>query len=171
MARAREDVTRVLGEPTGKRLRAFDDGGLYVEPGWPQFWAWLIDFFVVVAAVAGTAGAYYAAHRYDFNAAGRATGIGILLVVVAPLVYGLFYGNGRAIGGLLAGTRLVRKKDGSRIGLAKAGWAMLIRTIGFVILVLGALAGDSSGVEEVRVSIDVRATALLHNAGFRSLPR
>ncbi|WP_200862926.1 hypothetical protein [Amycolatopsis orientalis] len=43
---------------------------------------------------------------------------------------------------------------------------MLIRTLGFVLLVAGALTGDSAGAEQVRVSIDVRETERLRAAGF-----
>lgn len=71
-------------------------------------------------------------------------------------------------GGTLAtGTRLVRVKDGSRVGLAKAGWAMLIRTLLMPLLFLAAIGGSADGPGVVRVSIDSKATERLKAGPFQ----
>jgi hypothetical protein len=86
-------------------------------------------------------------------------------------LYGWFYGNGRGVGALLTDTRLVRARDGSRVGLAKAGWAMLIRTLLIPLALLGALGGGGSvDAGGVRVSIDVPATARLRTTAFQRVP-
>ncbi|CCH29638.1 hypothetical protein ABZ816_15180 [Actinosynnema sp. NPDC047251] len=167
----RSQASEAVGRGAAERIQAFTDGTLYVEATWGAvILAWLVDFLLVTAIAIGAAAAYYtAAPAYADPAVGAAV-IGAAGLVVVPLLYGWFYGGGRGLGALLAGTRLVRIKDGSRVGLAKAGWAMLLRTLGFVIIALGALGGDSTDANQVRVSIDVRATQRLRAAGYHRLP-
>jgi hypothetical protein len=88
------------------------------------------------------------------------------------VLYGLCYGNGRALGAVITGTQLVRIKDGGRVG-GKACWAMLVRTLLmpllFVVVVVGALGGGggSPSGSLARTSIDPAATRQLHAAGIR----
>jgi len=83
---------------------------LYVEPGWAGVSAWLIDAAVIALAAIVAAGGLYAARtagdlvddatRRSAQIEALAAGVGVL--VVAPLIYGLFYASGRA-GGRWAG--------------------------------------------------------------------
>jgi hypothetical protein len=87
-----------------------------------------------------------------------------------PLLYGMCYRNGRALGAVLTGTQLVRVADGGRIG-RKAPWAMLVRVLMpllFIGVIVGALggAGGPPGGSMVRVSVDARATRQLRDAGI-----
>ncbi|MET9315381.1 hypothetical protein ABZX12_26505 [Kribbella sp. NPDC003505] len=94
-------------------------------------------------------GALYYVRATDPNKGAGAGVIAIALIVVLPLLYGWLYADGRGIGALLTGTRLVRVKDGSRVGLAKAGWAMLIRTL-LMPLAFWAAVGGSGGCQDER---------------------
>lgn len=93
--------------------------------------------------------------------------ITIILLLVLPFLYGWCYRNGRALGGLLTGTRLVRAKDGERIGWGKAGWAMLIRVFFPLFFIVGFLdSGHNDSFSTVRTSIDDRATRKIRAAGI-----
>ncbi|WP_406637769.1 hypothetical protein [Amycolatopsis sp. WGS_07] len=170
MARLRAQAEPVLGKDVAARIRAFGNGGLYVEARTGStIWAWLVDFLLVTGLSVAAAVAYYV-KADTIDAAVGASVIGIAGLIVVPLLYGWFYGNGRGLGALCTGIRLVRLRDGGRIGLWKAGWAMLIRTLGFVIIALGALSGDVTVTNGVRTSIDVRGTEQLRAAGFVRKP-
>ncbi|WP_409185383.1 hypothetical protein F9C11_14500 [Amycolatopsis sp. VS8301801F10] len=166
----RTQAEPVLGKDAAARIRAFENGELYVEARTAStIWAWLVDFLLVTGLSAAAAVAYY----FKSNAVDAAVGasvIGVAGLFVLPLLYGWFYGNGRGLGALFNGIRLVRLRDGGRIGLWKAGWAMLIRTLGFVIIALGVLNGDVTVTNGVRTSIDVRETERLRAAGFLRKP-
>jgi hypothetical protein len=155
-----------------KRIVTLKNGGVYVRArAWVMFLAWLVDFvvfwlfgavgFVIMAVVGRVA---------DLDEDTTTLGA-VVALFLAPLVYGAFYGNGRALGAVLTGTQLVRIADGGRIG-GKAPWAMLVRTILFPLLfiavIAGALAGGGGGPGgvEVRVSLDVKATRQLRDAGI-----
>ncbi len=163
---------QVLGPQTAKRLAAFRNGVLYVKARESrQFLAWLVDFVVfLLGAAIGIIVVGGVGNAADLDNGKLALGmIGVLFLV--PLLYGAWYGNGRALGGVLTGTQLVRLKDGGRIG-AKAPWAMLVRTLLFPVLVIllllaalsggGAVGGDSGP----RVSVDADATRQLRAAGI-----
>lgn len=163
----------VLGARKASRIATFDNGALYVRAGAArQFLAWLIDFTVYLFGVGVAIVAVALVHRSMPLSDNVLTVVTLSLFVVVPLVYGLCFGNGRALGGVLTGTQLVRIKDGSRVGL-KASWVMLVRTLLVPVLVVvalvdaftggGALGSDS----ELRVSIDPTATRRLHAAGIR----
>ncbi|MDI5980613.1 RDD family protein [Amycolatopsis magusensis] len=151
-----------------KRLKTFRNGIYFVEAGfWRTFLAWLVDIAVfLLGAGAGVVVLAVVDRTANLGAGALVLGIvGILLLV--PLLYGgLCYRNGRALGAVLAGTRLVRFADGGRLG-AKAPWAMLIRTILLPLLVFALIAavfggsGGAPGGSTIRVSVDVRATARL----------
>ncbi len=170
LARLRTQAEPVLGKGAAARIRAFENGDLYVEARTAStLWAWLVDFLLVTGLSVGAAVAYYV-KSYSVDAAVGASVLGVAGLFVLPLLYGWFYGNGRGLGALFNGIRLVRLRDGGRIGLGKAGWAMLIRTLGFVIIALGVLNGDVTVTNGVRTSIDVRETDRLRAAGFVRKP-
>lgn len=157
-----------------ERFGRFRDGRPHVSATrWRRFLAWLVDvvvmlfgLLVVLVILAAVAEAVDAG-----SATMGLTMIGFLFVV--PLLYGaLCYRNGRALGGVLTGTRLVRIADGGPIG-GKGSWVMLGRTflpppVLMVVLLIGALGGGGTppGASVARVNIDVRATRGLRAAGI-----
>lgn len=169
----RAETAHVLGARAAARIDSFPDGVLYVGAGdLRRLLAWLVDFAVFLLAVGvgfvvlaglNTSG------KVDDDRFALAT---LALLVLVPPLYGLCYGNGRALGALVTGTRLVRLSDGGRIGL-KAPWAMAVRTVllplVIVSTVVGAAAGGSPPGSPVRTSIDNRSTRRLHAAGFRNI--
>lgn len=166
----RDQLQPVLGRGVAGRVKAYKDGTLHVEATLSAaFMAWLIDTVLVNGTAVGLAVLYYV-RGIDPNKGAGAFVIAISLFFILPLLYGWFYGNGRGVGALLTGTRLVRAKDGSRVGLRKAGWAMLIRTLLMPLAFLAAVGGDTDGPGVVRVSIDVEATAQLQTTPFRRVP-
>ncbi|MEH1016939.1 RDD family protein [Micromonospora sp. CPCC 206060] len=123
---AKEHAERVLGRRTAQRLAEFDDGTLYVQASEvARILAWLIDFVVFVLGV----GVGLVVVSLVSVAAGLSGGTVVLLAIsllfVVPVLYGLCYGNGRALGAVLTGTQLVRVRDGRRVG-SRACWAMLL---------------------------------------------
>lgn len=167
LARARERLAPVLGPDAARRLRAFGDGGLYVDSTVAAaLGAWIVDS-LIVNGTAVALGVTYALASGDPDSAVGAVLITLALLVVLPLVYGWCYGDGRALGARLAGTRSVRKADGARIGLAKAGWAMLIRTL-LLPFVFWVALGEETDIGEVRVSIDEAATRRLRESGVQA---
>jgi hypothetical protein len=166
----RDQLKPVLGMSVANRVKAYEDGTLYVEATLSSaFAAWLLDS-VLVNGTAIALGVLYYVRSSDPNKAAGAGVIAIALLIVLPLLYGWFYGNGRGVGALLTETRLVRVKDGSRIGLGKAGWAMLIRTLLLPLAFLAAIGGSTSGPGEVRVSIDVKASDQLRTIPLQRVP-
>lgn len=161
---AREQVERTLGPKVAKRLAKFDDGTLYVSAGgWAEFLAWLVDFAVYLLGTGIGFVVFAVATRNSAlpDSAALLTLLGLLIGV--PVLYGLFFGDGRVLGAALTGTRLVRIKDGGRIGAA-ACWAMLVRTLLFPLLLVAMVLAGSGGVGSVRrVSIDEEATRRLHS--------
>jgi hypothetical protein len=166
----RDQLKPDLGMSGANRVKAYKNGMLYVEATLSSaFAAWLIDS-VLVNGTAIALGVLYYVRSADPNKGAGAGVIAIGLLIVLPLLYGWFYGNGRGVGALLTKTRLVRVQDGSRLGLGKAGWAMLIRTLLLPLAFLAAIGGSTSGPGEVRVSIDVKATDQLQTTPFRRVP-
>ncbi|MGN8027625.1 hypothetical protein [Microbacterium sp. 22242] len=164
LARLRVQLAPLLGDAPAKRLKAHADGSLYVEATVSAaVLAWLIDTVLVDGAAIGL-GVLTAARSSDPYAPAGGAVVALLLLVILPLLYGWCYRDGRALGALLAGTRLVRMSDGGRIGLPKAGWAMLIRTLFLPFIFWAALEGTGD-VGQVRTSIDENATIRLRNAG------
>ncbi|RSN29469.1 hypothetical protein DL990_25035 [Amycolatopsis sp. WAC 01416] len=168
---AKEQVERVLGPKVAKRLGAFDDGTLYVSASeWAELAAWFVDFAVyLLSAVIGFV--VFAVATRDSAVPDEAALLTLLgLLIAVPVLYGLFFGDGRLLGAALTGTRLVRIKDGGRIGAA-ACWAMLVRTV-LAPLMLVAMVMTGLGAGSVRrISIDDEATRRLHAAGFPRLVR
>lgn len=158
----REQVERALGPKVAKRLGKFDDGTLYVAAGgWAELLAWLVDFAVYLLGTAAGFVVFAVATRNSAipDSAALLTLLGLLIGV--PVLYGLFFGDGRVLGAVCTGTRLVRIKDGGRIGAA-ACWAMVVRTLLFPLLLAAMVLSGSGGVGSVRrVSIDDEATRRL----------
>ncbi|MFG1817811.1 RDD family protein [Kribbella sp. NPDC049174] len=156
------DPVVVLGAQVAKRVQPFGDGRRYVAAGeWARFLAWLVDLVVVVF---GVGIGFVALALVDGQVAlsnGALTLALLGLIFGVPLVYGCFYGNGRALGAVLTGTQLVRLKHGGRLGFW-ASWAMLVRILlplFLVAVVASAFAGGGSAPGSfVRVSLDVDAT-------------
>lgn len=170
LERARARTEQVLGPRTAKRLALFHNGVLYVNAGgWARFMGWLVD---VVVSVLGMAVGFVVAAGVALAADldnGTGALIGIATLFLAPLLYGgLCFRNGRALGGVLAGTQVVRIKDGGRIG-GWASWAMLVRIL-FPLLAIGMIAGALGGGGTIpgsdRVSVDARAIRRLHAVGI-----
>jgi hypothetical protein len=164
---ARHHVEHALGPKVAKRVDTFKDGTFYVTAGgWARSAAWLADFvvFLVVSVVGfGTAAVTVG------DASGNVAVLALFGALIgAPILYGLCYGNGRALGAVLTGTRLVRVEDGGRIG-AGACWAMVVRTVLFPILVAASVFGGAVPGDLTRISIDEDATRRLHAAGFLRL--
>jgi hypothetical protein len=166
----RDQLKPVLGTSAASRVKAYQDGTLFVEGTLSSaFMAWLVDSVLVNGAAVGLGVLYYV-RSTDPNKDAGAVVIAVTLLVVLPLLYGWFYGNGRGVGALLTGTQLVRVKDGSRVGLAKAGWAMLIRTLLLPLAFLAAIGGSGGSSPGVRVSIDVEGTDQLRRTPFQRVP-
>ncbi|MDN3239606.1 RDD family protein [Glycomyces tritici] len=159
------------------KIQTFGNGTPYIPAGgWASLFAWLIDFVVFVL---GFAFAFVAFVIVDQSrpetqqiSDGGAVIIALVLLFAVPLVYGLWFRNGRALGGACTGTRLVRNRDGGRIG-AKGPWAMLVRTILLPLLVAAVVTGGGLGPggEPARTSIDVARTRRLQEEGYPLTPR
>lgn len=171
---AKQHVERALGPKIAKRLDTHKDGTFYISAGgWARLSSWFVDVVVVVLCAFGGAVALAVAKPETPSSTVGLTALGLLVGV--PVLYGFFFGNGRVLGGMLTGTRLVRVKNGQRIG-AGACWAMVVRIVLFPLLLALLLAtvvsgGFGSGPpgDLTRTSIDDEATRRLHAAGFLSL--
>lgn len=158
------------------KIQTFGNGTPYVPArDWAAFLAWLIDFtvFVLGFAVAFVVMAVIDQARPEARQLDDGTLVIIMLVllIVVPLMYGLWFRDGRALGGVLTGTRLVRTRDGGRIG-AKGPWAMLVRTVLLPLLVAAVVVGGvGPGGELPRTCIDVARTRRLQEEGYPLTPR
>ncbi|SDC94437.1 RDD family protein [Glycomyces harbinensis] len=155
-----------------KKVERFGNGTPYVPAGnWTKCFAWLIDFAVfVLGLVAGVV----ALVAVDMSRGLDDAVIALVMIawwLVLPLLYGLCLRNGRALGAMWTGTRLVRVSDGGRIG-AKGPWAMFVRLILLPAAILGALTGGGlAGGSLQRTSIDMARTRQLHVQGYSLPPR
>jgi hypothetical protein len=170
LERARAHAAHVLGPETAKRLTMFHNGVIYVEPGrWARFLAWLVDVVVWVLSMGiGFIVAAIVALAADLDN-GTGALIGGVMLFLAPLLYsGFCFRDGRALGGVLTGTRVVRIKDGGRIG-GWASWAMLVRVL-YPLLAIGGIIGALGGGGTIpgsdRVSVDARAIRRVHAVGI-----
>lgn len=160
----RELVAPLLGNDLARRIRTSSTGILHVAARLRRtFLAWFVDFFFVVAISVGVGAAVYNSSKAA-DPAKPAVFTSLITLLVFPWLYGWFFRNGRALGGWLAGTRLVRIKDGQRIGWTKAGWAMFIRVFFLPFMILTLL--EDFDFHPVRTSIDIQATEQLRQAGF-----
>lgn len=169
----RAEAEPVLGARAAGRVEAFPDGSLHVRAGGPRrFLAWLVDFAVFALAAGAGLVALSVPYGRDAFDSSTLTLLAVAVLIAVPPLYGLCYRNGRALGGVLTGTRLVRIADGGRVGL-KGPWAMTVRTTLLPLLLLGVVVGSlAAGAplgSPVRTSVDHRATARLHAAGLRRL--
>ncbi|GAB3712509.1 hypothetical protein GCM10027598_19100 [Amycolatopsis oliviviridis] len=168
----KDRAEQVLGPRAAKRVTVFRDGTSYVEAGaGRQFVAWLVDFVVFLFGVGVGVVIMAVVDRSANLDDGVLTLAMLAMFFVVPSLYGVCYGNGRALGAVVAGTRLVRIADGGRIG-KRAAWAMLVRTVLMPLLLLAVLAaaftggGTAPGGSQARVSVDVGATRRLRAAGI-----
>ncbi|MFC4852679.1 hypothetical protein [Actinophytocola glycyrrhizae] len=168
METAKQHVEQALGTKIAKRLDTYEDGTFFVSAGeWARLLAWFVDFLVYLFCAVGGFVALAVAKPDVSDGVAALAMLGLLVGV--PVLYGLFYGNGRVLGALLTGTRLVRVRNGDRIG-AWACWAMLVRTLLFPILLVALTTTGSVGVGSLRrISVDDAATRQLHVAGFLRL--
>lgn len=180
---AKQHVEQALDPRIAKRLETYKDGTFYVRAGaWAVLLAWLVDVVVCLLGVLIVVVAVAAAKRDLSDETITLVLLGLL--VGMPLVYGLFYGDGRCLGAVFTGIRKVRGTNGQRIG-ASASWAMLLRTlllplliVLFLVVMIAAAAGGSGSAGgggkpasgPRRVNIDDDATRRLHAAGFLRLP-
>lgn len=165
---AKQHVERAFGPKIAKRLDTFEDGTFYVTAGgWARLLSWLADFVVFVLCAGGGFVALAVANPEVADNVAALTMLGLLVGV--PVLYGLFFGNGRGLGAVLTGTRLVRVKNGRRIGAA-ACWAMLVRIVLLPLVLIALTVSGSTGPGSAsRISIDDEATRQLHAAGFLRL--
>lgn len=168
LAELRNRLEPVLGKSVSSRVKAFRNGDLYVDSTvGAALWSWFVDSLLVNGVAVGLGVTYFVSS----SAVDRGTVavvIAAVLMIVLPLLYGWCYADGRALGARLAGTRSVRVADGGRIGVGKAGWAMLIRTLLLPFIFWVAL-GEVTDIGEVRVSIDESATRRLREMGITTL--
>ncbi|MCD0443041.1 hypothetical protein LO763_05295 [Glycomyces sp. A-F 0318] len=154
------------------KVKAFSDGTRYVPAGdWAMFFTWLIDFVVFALGVAAGV-VVLAALDLALDLGNTLIGIGLVTLPFAvPLLYGLCYTNGRALGAVVTGTRLVRLRDGGRLG-AKGPWAMLVRTVLLPLLIIAIVVGGGYADGTLkRGSIDIARTRRLHAEGHLLTPR
>jgi hypothetical protein len=172
---AKQHVERAFGPRVAKRLDMHRDGTLYVTAGgWALLLSWLVDFVVVVLGMGVGFVAAVIAYPDVPDDVGLLITIGLLVGV--PMLYGgLCYRNGRALGAVLTGTRIVRVKNGRRLG-ATAWWGMFARTvlfppwlILFPVFVIAAMFEQVDLSLRSRISIDPGVTRQLHAAGFLRL--
>ncbi|MBK1787240.1 RDD family protein [Prauserella cavernicola] len=168
----REHVDRVFGANVAKRLDKFKDGTLYISAGgWARVASWFVDFVVFVLGMAiGFVVLVIALPEPSDNMLVVAV---LCLVFGVPMLSGLYFGNGRALGAVLTGTRLVRVKNGGRLG-ATAWWAMIMRNVLLVpffvpVIIVALFENATSVISFHRISIDDGATRRLHAAGFQHL--
>lgn len=161
------------------KISTFGDGTPYVPAnGWAEVLAWLIDFAVFVLSVATGLVVLIVIDQGRPPEQQLTDGVLILaaiaLLFLVPLLYGgLWFRGGRALGGVITGTRVVRARDGGRIG-ARAPWAMVARTILLPLLVAAVVVGGGvggPGGKPSRTGIDVKRTRRLHEEGYPLTPR
>jgi hypothetical protein len=145
-----------------RRIETFGNGTPYVPAGGGAMcFAWLIDFTVIVLGFVAGIAALAAVDESQGLDGGVIAVAAFAWLLAVPLLYGLCYTNGRALGAVCTGTRLVRVRDGGRIG-AKGPWAMLVRTILMPVVILAVVTGGTVEGSLVRTSIDVARTRRLH---------
>jgi len=167
---AKHHVEHAFGPKVAKRLDTFKDGTFYITAGdLARLLSWLVDFVVFLLLVGAGVVAIAVAYSNGTVAGNVAALIVLGLFIGVPLLYGLCYGDGRALGAVLTGTRLVRFKNGHRLGTG-ACWAMLVRTVLCPPILLAISLGQMPSVGSARrISIDDAATRQLHAAGFLRL--
>ncbi|THV30000.1 hypothetical protein [Glycomyces paridis] len=151
--------------------KTFADGTPYIEAGgWRLFFSWLVDFVVYLLGVA-FGFVVFAGVGTAVAVSESVVVIGTLaLFIVVPLLYGLLLVRARSLGAVVTGTRLVRTRDGGRVG-AKGPWAMLVRTLLLPLLLIALIVGGGYADGTLkRVSIDpVRTRRVREQYGIAPL--
>lgn len=156
-----------IGAWSGDRTAQFRDGSWGVRARDSRIvGAWAIDMAIVLLPVIGVA----ASAAQGSGSVGAGIFVGILIWLLFPWLYGAFCAGGNTLGTLLAGTRLVKLRDGSAPGFWRNGWLMFLRTVLFPLVPLNAVldAINGGGPEAERkhhVSIDKAATRALQQGG------
>lgn len=152
-----------IGEWSGERTAQFRNGSWGVRALDRRIIAaWAVDFVIVlIPAVAVAASAIPSA------GVGAGIAVGVLVWLLFPWFYGFCCAGGNTIGTLLAGTRLVKLRDGSSPGFWRNGWLMFLRTVLFLFVPLNALLDAMNGSDTPterrhHVSIDKAATRALY---------
>ena len=154
-----------LMESVRKRTTNHGNGQPVVKASaWQQLGAWCVDFGIVaiVAAIA-----YVSVAGSDTGTTGKAVVAAIAAWLVTPWLYGFCFPRGRSLGGLAAGTRIVRSSSGGKPGFWRSGWVTFSRTVLFPIvalfLLLAAAGGSSptmNGPKARHLTVDQRYPAV-----------
>lgn len=153
-----------IGAWSGERTAQFRNGswGVRARDG-KIVGAWAVDMAIVLIPVVGV-GASAAAGS---GSMGAGIFLGVLVWLLFPWIYGFCCAGGNTLGTLVAGTRLVKLKDGTAPGFWRNGWLMFLRTVLFPLVPLNALLDALNGGAEPterthHVSIDKAQTNSLH---------
>lgn len=159
-----------IGAWSGERTGQFRNGvwGVRARDG-RIIAAWAIDM-VVVFGLATFLGVAMARASYNTDSGVL---MGILVLLFFPWIHGFFCIGGNTLGTLIAGTRLVKLRDGTAPGFWRSGWLMFLRTVLFLLVPLNALLnamnGDTDPVNRKHhVSIDKAATRALQRSEARA---
>lgn len=153
-----------IGAWSGNRTGPFLNGSWGVRARDRQIVAaWAIDMVIVLLPVIAVG----ASAAKGSDSIGAGIFLGIVMWLLFPWFYGFCCAGGNTIGTLIAGTRLVKLRDGSGPGFWRNGWLMFLRTVLFPLVPLNALldalnGGGSESQRKHHVSIDKKATYALY---------
>ena len=154
-----------IGAWSGERTAPFHNGSRGVRARDAKIiGAWAVDMVAVLIPVVGIA----ASAAMGSGSIGAGIFLGVLVWLLFPWIYGFCCAGGNTLGTLLAGTRLVKLKDGTAPGFWRNGWLMFLRTVLFPLVPLNALLDAVNGGAEPtqrkhHVSIDKAQTRALHH--------
>ncbi|GAB3122459.1 hypothetical protein GCM10027056_12760 [Glaciibacter psychrotolerans] len=155
-----------IGAWSGERTGPFLDGSRGVRARDRRIIAaWAVDMGIVLL-VSALAGVGMADLSYSVDVG---VFVGIVMVLFFPWLYGFFCVGGNSLGTLIAGTRLVKLRDGSGPGMWRSGWLMFLRTVLFYFVPLNSLLSALNGstdpvVRTHHVSIDKAETRALQRS-------
>ncbi|WP_425863933.1 RDD family protein [Arthrobacter sp. TWP1-1] len=153
-----------IGAWSGNRTAPFRNGSWGVRATDRRIVAaWAVDLLVVLVPVIAVA----ASATKGSGSIGAGIFVGITVWLLFPWFYGFCCAGGNTLGTLLAGTRLVKLRDGSAPGFWRNGWLMFLRTVLFPLMPLNAVLNSINGVgseteRKHHVSIDKAETKALH---------
>lgn len=157
-------VQSSIGAWSGNRTAPFLNGSWGVRAKDSRIIAaWAVDFALVLVPVLAVA----TSSAQDTGSIGAGIFLGIVVWFIVPWIYGFCCAGGNTLGTLIAGTRLVKLRDGAKPGFWRNGWLMFLRTVLFPLIPLNALldainGGGSETVRKHHVSIDKAATKALY---------
>ncbi len=156
-------ATPSIGAWSGERTGQFRNGTWGVRARDLRIIAaWAVDM-VVVLGVSALVAVPMAKASYSVDVG---VFMGIVMWLFFPWVYGFVCMSGNTLGTLIAGTRLVKLRDGSAPGFWHSGWLMCLRTLLFLFVPLNSLLNAMNGntdpvLRKHHVSIDKAATRAL----------